>query len=92
MKDNVVRFTSSDQPNMNVYQLDKPSDKDFVSGKPVTCRVTLKEGEEDVLKEGSTLVIMLSNGAKYKGVIVKKELAPLGTYYIGEITVERLRT
>jgi hypothetical protein len=56
---------------MNAYQLDdKIMDQEFLAGKPVQCKVVVKEPESARMTAGVRMVVMLSNGKKYMGEIV----------------------
>ena len=58
---------------MNYYRIDsKVQDSDFIQGKSVFCSAALTEAEYSTgkLAEGSKIVILLSNGAKYMGKVL----------------------
>jgi hypothetical protein len=56
---------------MNTYQLDdKATDQEFLDGKTVRCKATVKESDSAALTNGSRIVVLLSNGKKYMGEIV----------------------
>lgn len=75
---------------MNYYKLDnKAMDADFLQGLAVVCKVALhpKEIAGGQVKEGHSIIIMLSNRAKYKGRIVKLRYEIQNGYGIGEMEV-----
>lgn len=57
---------------MNAYTLDdKTMDSAFLKGETVTCRAVLSAAEqsEKILREGDPLLVFLSTGSKYKGIL-----------------------
>ena len=55
---------------MNSYRLDtKSQDEDFLQGKDVPCDAAIRESELSRLNSGESLVVLLSNGKKYRGSI-----------------------
>jgi|GEM_PF-3457236 len=65
---------------MNSYTLDdKVMDNAFLKGETVTCRAVLtpRQQQQDPLLEGTSLLIILSNGRKYKGIL--RRITPLTT-------------
>ncbi len=74
---------------MNYYQLEnKAMDEQFLNNSPVRCRVTI--AVKDVLQPDQELIVMLSNGAKYKGKITEVDVVAIGDRAIGEIEIVRL--
>jgi hypothetical protein len=73
---------------MNVYTLEnKQTDASFLKGEMIACRVTL--APEHKITEGEDIVIRLSEGKKYKGVVKRCTWIPVGQYRVGEIHVQR---
>jgi hypothetical protein len=57
---------------MNSYQLDdKVMDQDFLKGMPVSCKAVVlhTDVKKNNLKAGDRIVVLLSNRAKYMGII-----------------------
>jgi hypothetical protein len=55
---------------MNSYRLDsKSQDEDFLQGKDVPCDAAIRESDLARLNSGESLVVLLSNGKKYRGLI-----------------------
>lgn len=73
---------------MNYYQLEnKTMDEQFLNNRSVRCRVAI--AAKDVLQPGQELIVMLSNGAKYKGKITAVDVVAIGDRAIGEIEIAR---
>jgi len=74
---------------MHYYKLEsKEMDTRFLNEERVSCRVTLRATEQ--LQIDQVIIVMLSNGAKYKGKITRMDLIPMGNYTIGEMEVVRV--
>jgi hypothetical protein len=57
---------------MNSYKLDdKDMDNDFLSGKTVVCKAAIPDSQLSTLNEGEPIVVVLSNGKKYRGIVGK---------------------
>lgn len=59
---------------MNVYTLDdKTMDAAFLRGETVVCRAVLsaEEQAQNILRAGDPLLVLLSTGSKYKGILKK---------------------
>lgn len=72
------------------YQLDdKQQDAAFLKGEPVLCRTVLspKEEKEQRLREGETILVLLSTGAKYKGRIIQFARVLIHGYAVGELEI-----
>jgi hypothetical protein len=79
---------------MNYYQLDsKEMDAAFLSGAEVICKVAMNPEEQhgEKIKVDDLLIVRLSNGAKYKGRVVKFAMVPISKYAVGEMTIIRAR-
>lgn len=77
---------------MNVYHLDsKAMDSDFLKGNPVICKAVFHKnnGDEPSLKVDDAVLIVLSNGKKYKGQISAVNFFSVDHYSVGEFTVIR---
>jgi hypothetical protein len=73
---------------MNSYTLDdKTMDSVFLQGETVTCRavLSLRQQQQNPLQEGAPLLVILSTGSKYKGIL--KRITPLTTI-AGKILTE----
>ena len=54
---------------MHSYKFeDKKDDADFLAGRPVLCKAFFKE-VEPTLASGDAILVVLSSGKKYKGLI-----------------------
>jgi hypothetical protein len=74
------------------YKLDdKPMDAAFLKGDVVQCRAVLspEEQADERLREGSSILILLSTGAKYKGRIIRFTRITLNGYAVGELEIVR---
>jgi len=77
---------------MQVYQLDNKSmDDDFLKGKPVSCRAVIEHAitNDTTLKEGDPVLIILSNGKKYKGRIHGINFFNISNFAVGELEIIR---
>ncbi|HYF70271.1 MAG TPA: hypothetical protein VD884_19165 [Ohtaekwangia sp.] len=77
---------------MNVYHLDsKAMDSDFLKGNPVTCKAVFNKSNanEPPIKITDAVLIVLSNGKKYKGHITAVNFFTVDHYSVGEFTVIR---
>jgi hypothetical protein len=77
---------------MNYYKLDdKVMDAQFLKGEAVLCRAVLtpKEIDEGRIREGDTIVVMLSNGSKYKGRITSFRYVLIDEHAVGEIGIRK---
>ncbi len=71
---------------MHIYQLDdKKTDQAFINGENVSGKAVLSTVVGDPPKEGDALLVILSNGKKYKAQVTKVALFVLNEYYVGEI-------
>ncbi|MFZ6012055.1 MAG: hypothetical protein ACOYXT_17065 [Bacteroidota bacterium] len=77
---------------MNLYQLDKNADDDFLQGIPVICKVAVSAAEyaSGKLTEGEKIVIRLSNGAKYMGRINSFHYIVLKDRMVGDLEIVRV--
>jgi len=74
---------------MHSYQLDdREMDKSFLNYIPVLCRISVHVYEQ--LQPDQVIIVLLSNGAKYKGKIVHVNLIPMKNIAIGEMEVVRV--
>jgi hypothetical protein len=74
------------------YKLDdKPMDAAFLKGDTVQCRAVLspEEQADERLGEGSSILILLSTGAKYKGRIIRFTRITINGYAVGELEIVR---
>jgi len=73
---------------MDYYKLEnKEMDETFLKGLQVTCKAVIPEKDYlgDKLKEGSPIVVMLSNGKKYMGQVVGFSGKTLNGFAVGEL-------
>jgi hypothetical protein len=90
--------TNADQPAfqpMNVYKLDdKIMDAVFLKGDVVACRAVLTPAElrEGRIREGEPILVLLSNGAKYKGLITAFNYVLIDEHAVGELEIQRIMT
>lgn len=77
---------------MQYYTLDtKLQDAAFLAGTPVTCPIALRQEElaTGTLHEGASIVVMLSNRAKYKARVVSVVYQLNGALAAGEMIIVR---
>lgn len=76
---------------MNVYQLeDKATDLDFLAGKGVVCRAAIDARAKDAnITAGEVILVLLSNGKKYKGQIREVSFITLNNFSFGELTITK---
>jgi hypothetical protein len=77
---------------MQYYTLDtKLQDAAFLAGTPVTCPIALRQEElaAGTLREGASIVVMLSNRAKYKARVVSVVYQLNGALAAGEMIIVR---
>jgi hypothetical protein len=77
---------------MQYYTLDtKLQDAAFLAGTPVTCPIALRQEDlaSGTLHEGTSIVIMLSNRAKYKARVISLTYQLKGTLAAGEMIIVR---
>lgn len=75
---------------MHVYQIDdKKTDQDFLSGIPVSGKAILSQSKEKPLQPGESILVLLTNGKKYKATVTKVSFFMLTEYQIGEIEFRR---
>jgi hypothetical protein len=75
---------------MHYYKLDsRESDQAFLSGLPVACKAVVREADylTGKLSEGTHLVVVLSNGKKYKGRITTFSPEVHDGFAEGELTI-----
>jgi hypothetical protein len=78
---------------MQAYKLEnKEQDQQFLSGMEVTCRAVLPVSTDSLgmIHKGDSLVIVLSNGKKYKGRIVDFMNVKIENYRIGELVIVKV--
>lgn len=74
---------------MHAYQLSTSEmDSMFINGEDVVCKIALHKDQMEV-KAGDAIIISLSTGAKYKGVVVTVDPLWLGKAGFGEMTIRR---
>jgi hypothetical protein len=59
---------------MNIYKLDRKStDENFLGGNLIQCNamISVQDYEAGLIKAGDKIVVMLSNGKKYMGNVVR---------------------
>lgn len=77
---------------MHYYQLDnKELDALFLAGAPVFCKAAIRKEDCVKLREGTSLVVMLSNGKKYKARIIQFLYQLRSDYAEGELKIVRAR-
>jgi hypothetical protein len=70
------------------YQFETPAqDKEFLSGNTVTCRAVLKGG--DTVSAGTSILVVLSNGKKYKGRIIEFRSFLVQDYLAGDLVIAK---
>lgn len=77
---------------MDYYKLDNSDmDEKFLKGNSVTCSAVISKEDflAGKLREGSAIVIMLSNGKKYKGQIEKFTYTTFKGYASGQLVLVR---
>ena len=75
---------------MNFYVLDnKEMDAAFLSYQDVRCKAAVALSMLDALQPGHALVVQLSNGAKYKGVIIAFDYQLYGAIAEGDLLIRR---
>jgi hypothetical protein len=69
------------------YKLeDKKMDSDFLGGRPVIGKAVIPTSSPlYAIQEGDAILIVLSNGKKYKGKVIKFEFFLLNDHHVGEI-------
>ena len=71
---------------------DKKDDADFLAGRPVICKAFFKaNGAEPPLKSGDAILVVLSSGKKYKGLIKDVQLFNVSDISAGELIIVRHR-
>ena len=71
---------------MHVYELnDKKTDQEFLEGEVVSGKAILSGAGTNQLKPGEAIMVVLSNGKKYKGTVTKVAFFVLRDYHVGEI-------
>jgi hypothetical protein len=74
---------------MKIYKFDDTQqDEEFLKGKPVAGKVALRAEDEPVRKD-DLLVVVLSNGKKFKGRIHDVRLFAVDQFTVGEIEIIR---
>ncbi len=77
---------------MDFYKLDnKEMDEKFLKGISVSCQAVIREEDHlaGKLREGSRIVIMLSNGKKYMGLVEKFSGKTINGFAEGELVIVR---
>jgi hypothetical protein len=76
---------------IRTYQLeDREQDKDFLSGKDIACRAVLRSGDvSEGISPGDSLIIILSSGKKYKGIIREFRSFSVEQYQAGELVIRK---
>jgi len=75
---------------MHVYKLDdKKMDEEFLHGKPVTGKAVLDTKANGPISPNDTVLVILSNGKKYKGRVTNSSFFQLKDYEVGEIEITR---
>lgn len=66
-------------------------DREFLDGKPVLCDAAIRASEylSGVLKENEKIVVMLSNGKKYMGQVIRFNHRMQDDYAIGKLEIVR---
>ncbi len=76
---------------MHVYRLDdKQMDSDFLRGVPVTGKAVLDGKNNSTVSPNDTVLVILSNGKKYKGRVTNSSFFRLKDYDVGEIEITRV--
>jgi hypothetical protein len=75
---------------MRSYQLDDAMmDKEFLSGKPTKCRAVVPVQKDQIFLKDEPLLVILSNGKKFKGKISSFEYVQVDQYYIGDLIIQK---
>jgi hypothetical protein len=67
----------------------KEQDRSFLSGVEVLCRAVFRVHEGDSLKKGDYLIVMLSTGKKYKGLVIDYPSVRIEDIIVGELIIRR---
>jgi hypothetical protein len=74
---------------MHYYKLSNAAmDDSFIKGETVVCKIALHQDQTEV-KAGDAIIVSLSTGAKYKGVVVQVDSLWLKQAAFGEMSVRR---
>jgi hypothetical protein len=77
---------------VNAYKLDdKAMDTDFLDGKIVQCSAAVRESDLPTMPEGSSIVVLLSNGKKYRGTVHKFSYRVENGIATGSLEIEKAR-
>jgi hypothetical protein len=72
------------------YNLEnKDQDRGFLSGMEVPCRAVFRAGEGETLKKGDSLLVVLSSGKKYKGLVIDYHSLRIEGIVVGELIIRR---
>ncbi len=75
---------------MHVYKLDdKKMDEAFLRGIPVTGKAVLNSKANGSVSPDDTVLVILSNGKKYKGRVTNSSFFRLKDYEVGEIEITK---
>ena len=79
------------QAIMQSYKFeDKKDDADFLAGRPVICKAFFKTAEvHSSLSVGDAILVVLSSGKKYKGLIKDIHLFQVSDITAGELIIVR---
>ncbi len=76
---------------MHVYRLDdKKMDDDFLRGVPVTGKAVVDGKANQTVAPNDMVLVILSNGKKYKGRVTNSSFFRLKDYEVGEIEITRV--
>jgi hypothetical protein len=78
---------------MQAYKLEnKAQDQQFLAGMKVICRAVLPVSRDSpgMICKGDSLVIVLSNGKKYKGRVVDFMNFKIENYRVGELVIVKV--
>jgi hypothetical protein len=72
------------------YKLDdKLMDADFLSAKTILCMAAIQESKRSTIQEGDGIVVILSNGKKYRGTLGKFHFAMRNGIASGKLEIQK---
>jgi len=75
---------------MNLYKLDsKKLDEAFLRGEVVTCIAVVTLTDRKSIEQSYRIVIQLTNGKKYLGLITGVDLVQKGKLFVGHFSVRK---
>jgi len=75
---------------MEAYKFeDKKDDANFLAGRPVICKAFFNAKEDQIPKAGDAILILLSSGKKYKGLVKELKMFTIKDVHAGELIIVR---